>query len=959
MKKRLFALLLAMLMVCALLPVTAMAEAEEPAAETVEETVEEVAEPKGETVEPEGEIAVEPEEESVDEVEKSVDETEEAVDETEKSVDEAEKSVDEAEKPVDGEAEETDELVLNGADDKVIYNEISSLGSTVYIAVVSISNSKAITIDKGGDGSVVVAGTAPNRTIELSKGTHIKIEAGAGGYALSLEDPPKSWNYVYVEGGAMKLAKAADGYANWNMDAYGLYYNAGGTKYYFTTVNKDNSTLSTTPNADIVIFGGDQPAPGGGPGPEEKETDEQAPVFTKQPEGKEFVTAGGEATFEVDAERTKQSDKSITTEGIAFQWYLDGEKIDGKTGKTLVYNFADMAAGVYTLTCKATYVDSKKEEHTTESTPAAYIIAADVSNDYLLFSDIHQEPDNIADVLKTYMSLNDYYLPTLVFASGDYCNDGGTAEDTALREQLDAIDAMLGGLHTIYLAGNHEKSTLIGLLNEKNFKIAKTGCIMNEGAYVYTINYDEIEGKSYSNIIGQVEAFLKTATKDQPIIFVAHAGIHMVEEWGGGDDYNIDLSDQMVDLLNKYGKDKKIFFFFGHDHSRGEAEFYMTAGKPITSTYSYSDSLNRTQTLNFTYGHMGYLNTKIGAGAGRATVLSFGDSGISMYMIDKSGKVVGMEKTIEAAGGADVPVVSALAKTATIGDTLKAEVAGNNPPPPPPKLSLDGEREPKPESKFEYQWYTNTDSDTASVSDGATRIEGAIKDSYTVKEGDLGKYIFCKVTVKDSDVFATTTAAKITDGKDEPVPEFKAGNYVIVLDDGSKTYAAVCGADGTVTAKEVKVKDGKVIGPVGDEYLWIVKSKDGETIQNVGTDLFLNRTSAKDGGTAKINAIADGTAKWTYDDANTLLYNKSGDGKNFFYPSLNMGAFAMGQMSALGKGEVSIYLMQVGTDTPPAQPNTNANKAPATGDSGHAALWALLVLGMGAGAVLVSKKKFN
>ncbi|MCC8357627.1 MAG: hypothetical protein LJU34_07340 [Oscillospiraceae bacterium] len=97
------------------------------------------------------------------------------------------------------------------------------------------------------------------------------------------------------------------------------------------------------------------------------------------------------------------------------------------------------------------------------------------------------------------------------------------------------------------------------------------------------------------------------------------------------------MSAAMVELLNyyatEYGMD--IMFFFGHDHSKGESEFYLTVGDEITSTVSYADQTSNTYTLAFTYAHAGYITNTIG-GEENYTLVTWDTETIvrSMYVAD-------------------------------------------------------------------------------------------------------------------------------------------------------------------------------------------------------------------------------------------------------------------------------------------------------------------------------------
>ncbi len=98
-------------------------------------------------------------------------------------------------------------------------------------------------------------------------------------------------------------------------------------------------------------------------------------------------------------------------------------------------------------------------------------------------------------------------------------------------------------------------------------------------------------------------------------------------------------SSMMEYAAKKYGMD--LIFFFGHDHSKGEKEFLKQRGEAITSTVSFANQTDLTQTLQFTYGHAGYLSSRIGSADNRYTFLTWDDENIAL-----TSKVLGEEKAV-------------------------------------------------------------------------------------------------------------------------------------------------------------------------------------------------------------------------------------------------------------------------------------------------------------------------
>ena len=176
------------------------------------------------------------------------------------------------------------------------------------------------------------------------------------------------------------------------------------------------------------------------------------------------------------------------------------------------------------------------------------------------------------------------------------------------------------------------------------------------------------------------------------------------------------------------------------------------------------------------------------------------------------------------------------------------------------------------------------------------------------------------------------------------------------MQDGEKYYALLSDENGNLSTAEVQVRDGMVVGPVTDYYLWDFRNPEQGSVRNMGSDYYLIRTS---GGGSKLSATKDSGNKyvnWNYDAALHILYNPaSGGSTRYFYPSAVSGELALRDMTALA--EAGIYLMKVtGGDTP--APNTST-KIPNTADGSQVGLWAAMALAASAaltGAALRKKK---
>ena len=73
-----------------------------------------------------------------------------------------------------------------------------------------------------------------------------------------------------------------------------------------------------------------------------------------------------------------------------------------------------------------------------------------------------------------------------------------------------------------------------------------------------------------------------------------------------------------------------IVWLFGHDHSKGEEEFVKLPGDTLVSTGNFDEQTSEELTLQFVYGHAGYItdNQKM-SGHSRYSLLSWDEKSLS------------------------------------------------------------------------------------------------------------------------------------------------------------------------------------------------------------------------------------------------------------------------------------------------------------------------------------------
>ena len=602
-----------------------------------------------------------------------------------------------------GEAETTTSG-SGGGSSSVVYNEVTDLDTYKYISLVDPVTGNALKLDMGSfqtATTTVTTGEGGARTATAAKGTSIQVTKGTDGYALLMSDPPGTWNYIYISGGALGKdsdSTALDSYDNWGIDANGgLYYNDNGTFYY---LNADTSvTTSFTPGS--VIFGGDTAAStGGGGGGKSSIVDKivaEGPQVINHPTATEVAYEGtgyAAPTYSVTAALPEGS----TATAITFTWYVRGEVAATRTyayayaGVEMTDTFtagqlAGLTSGVYPVYCTVSCdvdVTTEEEEvpvtttetYTNTSATVNFIVCKGIRNNTALtFSDVHEGFDSIGTAISNIMG-DEGLIPALIICTGDWANGhySGAEKDsegynTTLNVFISRLAGQAGGISTVYVSGNHDSGEAaitatkdanlgvaedyngVGVIYDSSVDNGNAGTSANdEGLIVFGINYENLEGTDgtdYDNIYDQLESFLKDLRDDyagQLVVISAHAGLHQLDDWGGEAAYNINNANKIVNLLNEYAKTgMNITYLFGHDHSKGESEFCLKPGEEITSVISYTDKTTENIPLYFTYGHAGYLLQGTGSGAQRYSLLSWDVAqdtyGRDMYSVTDGTKV--------------------------------------------------------------------------------------------------------------------------------------------------------------------------------------------------------------------------------------------------------------------------------------------------------------------------------
>ncbi len=347
-------------------------------------------------------------------------------------------------------------------------------------------------------------------------------------------------------------------------------------------------------------------------------------------------------------------DSKVTIDDV--KWYLNEEENDTDNLSFTIENLTKEDIGVYPLYAKYFGHDEENYYYREKTYTTNFIIAkGTLENTLLTFSDVHEEFSLIGKAIQETMDQNEGKIPSLVVATGDWVNGPTPADEILENVYLPQVQGQIGGIDAVYVAGNHEsylsvaKASIASSLGADETNLDGVGVIFDsrsqdyltharsskniQGLIVFGINYFALEkvdeeGKityTYENVIPQLKEVLdslKDQYQGEMILISAHAGLHTLgldphsdveEVFGGKDAYNIEKSNEMVDLLNEYALSYQMNFSFqfGHNHSKQESEFLLTPGERIYTTKSYLEKSVVNEEIQFSYGHMGYLSTSI------------------------------------------------------------------------------------------------------------------------------------------------------------------------------------------------------------------------------------------------------------------------------------------------------------------------------------------------------------
>ncbi|MCR5306688.1 MAG: metallophosphoesterase [Oscillospiraceae bacterium] len=379
--------------------------------------------------------------------------------------------------------------------------------------------------------------------------------------------------------------------------------------------------------------------------------------------------------------------EGVTADSVC--WFADGEQQPCTALRFQADCLTGQKAGVHRVSCLVEAHDSEGTHYREASAEAAFVIAKGVVPDSVMtFSDIHEEYHFIGDAIAAVMQETGGYIPSLVICSGDFVNGPTAYRDTELNRYFPQIVSGLGGLDAVFVAGNHDSAEAAAMMSAAaglgaSPELSPAGGLIfdgeseavaaggrnsrfAQGIVTYGINFASVVRNeasdpyyTYESVIGDTERFLQETAADyhgELVIISAHSGLHVIgmqpesetayqsqlRAWLGDNIYNVDMAYELAETINRYAEqyDMDIIYLFGHNHSRGETELFLTDGDRLISPRCYSDRSFGSMTLHFTYANAGYLSSVIGSAAAHFTFLYRDGGCIRELMLSAEGRIL-------------------------------------------------------------------------------------------------------------------------------------------------------------------------------------------------------------------------------------------------------------------------------------------------------------------------------
>ena len=359
-------------------------------------------------------------------------------------------------------------------------------------------------------------------------------------------------------------------------------------------------------------------------------------TFTAQPDVIPWVLADSDYEAPTLTVCVKPAEE-IKADSILFQWKTDdrllGDPITVPVDDTgcavctlVAEKLQGKSVGVYRVYCEAVpVVDGAVSGKAVQSWTTNLIVCRGIQEGCVLaFSDLHESWDNLGTALEHTLETNDGYLPACIIATGDFANDRYAGDAQELQETftekiMNRVRLQLADLNTFWVAGNHDNLQAVSAANAE--------FTPPEGFVLLELDYEKTTagGESFREELQTELEEICASNQNVWVILSAHTGLHTIgvdpdsaasgaKAWSGGNGYNLPESSEIVKMLNDYAaRGLNLIYLFGHNHTQKEAEFLKSPGQTIISTDDATLGTYETNTLQFYYGHAGYLtHTKNG-----------------------------------------------------------------------------------------------------------------------------------------------------------------------------------------------------------------------------------------------------------------------------------------------------------------------------------------------------------
>ena len=513
---------------------------------------------------------------------------------------------------------------------------------------------------------------------------------------------PGGFYYLVCSGEKVRYAytRSVSGDLVWDHYGSTLRYNEAGTYSYLKYDEESDEPLSFTSNqleaAEVDIY---------------TNGDQLERCIISQPHAANYVIEDSNYTAPVF--NVGLGDVHLDS----IKWYVDNELQSCSEMCFTADVLKDKKAGVHRVYCLVEASDDKGIRYRERSEDALFVIAKGVVPDSVMtFSDIHEEYYRIGDAIGNIIERTGGYIPSLVICTGDFVNGPKAETDIMMSRYYPRIVAELGGLDAVFVSGNHDSGEAASamssaadlgandkqppsggqIFNGRSDAVSSKGrnSLYARNIIVYGMNQESVmipkDGTidyTYKNVIGDIRNFLDSTAKNyhgELVIISAHTGLHalgidpasvnrvgmQLSSWIGENQYNIDKSYELAALINSYAKNYNmdIMYLFGHDHSRGEAEMFLTSGDELVSPKSYKEITTDKQTIDFTYAHAGYLSTSIGS-ADTSFSFIYRDGNEFEYDLIRTSDNYTRHTVINAKNVPEVPVVTTTSTTSATTST--------------------------------------------------------------------------------------------------------------------------------------------------------------------------------------------------------------------------------------------------------------------------------------------------